>query len=243
VRLDARGPRIPGAGPIKLVAYLRVSTDRQAEEGLGLAVQETAIKSWTKANAHKIALWARDEGVSGTNGIDDREALPDALAAVRDGRAKGLVAYNLDRLARKLHTQEAILGHIWEAGGRIFTVEDGEVLEDDPEDPFRTAMRQMRGVFSQLERAMIIKRMKAGRRLKAERGGYAFGVPAFGYRAEGGELVPVPEEQLVLDRIRVLHDQQLSLRQIATVLTNEGHRTKRGGQWHPETLRLIVSRL
>jgi DNA invertase Pin-like site-specific DNA recombinase len=38
---------------VKLVAYLRVSTDRQAEEGLGLEVQEQAIRTWARANDHR----------------------------------------------------------------------------------------------------------------------------------------------------------------------------------------------
>ena len=40
---------------MKLVAYLRVSTDRQAEEGLGLDVQDRAIRRWARDNGHRIA--------------------------------------------------------------------------------------------------------------------------------------------------------------------------------------------
>ena len=40
---------------MKVIAYLRVSTDRQAEEGLGLEVQEQAIRAWARANAHRVA--------------------------------------------------------------------------------------------------------------------------------------------------------------------------------------------
>ncbi len=38
----------------------------------------------------------------------------------------------------------------------------------------RTAIRQMMGVFAQLERATIVRRMKDGRETKAQNGGYAF---------------------------------------------------------------------
>ena len=37
---------------------------------------------------------------------------------------------------------------IWRSGANAFTTDDGEVREDDPEDPMRTAIRQMRGVFA-----------------------------------------------------------------------------------------------
>lgn len=240
---------------MKLVAYLRVSTDRQAEEGLGLDVQEQAIRKWAKAQGHRVVGWYRDEGVSGSNGIEDRDALPDALEALRD--ADGLVVYSLDRLARTLTTQEGILGHIWDAEARVFSVTDGgEILEDDPDDPMRTAMRQMRGVFSQLERAMISKRMREGRRRKGEQGGFAYGSPPFGYRSKEGKLVKDPEEQKALDLMRSMREEGASLREIGRALEAEGFRPRQArrpgkrrqtgegssGKWHPKVIAEILHR-
>jgi hypothetical protein len=37
-----------------LVAYLRVPTDREAERGLGLEVQEQSIREWARQNKHRI---------------------------------------------------------------------------------------------------------------------------------------------------------------------------------------------
>ncbi len=227
---------------MKVAAYVRVSTEAQAREGLGLSVQRKAITAWAKANGHRIVLWAADEGVSGANGVEAREGLYAALVAVQEGQAAGLVSYNLDRVARALHVQEGILGQVWAAGGAVFTVEDGELREDDPDDPYRTAMRQMRGVFSQLERATIRKRMRDGRRLKAEQGGYAGGAPSLGFRAEGRALVPDDEEQAVLGRIVALRGQGASLRAICDALEAEGLRSKRGGRWQPTTVNRIIKR-
>jgi DNA invertase Pin-like site-specific DNA recombinase len=163
---------------------------------------------------------------------------------VKAGRAHGLIALNLDRLARKLEIQEAILATLWEAGGRVFTVEDdGEVPEDDPDQPMRTALRKIRGVIAELERAMIAKRMRDGRHLKREQGGYVGGNVPLGYRVEGHELVVDKEGQATLERIRNLRRSGASLREIAARLTEEGHRSKRGGDWHPATIGVIVRRL
>ena len=68
---------------MKVAAYLRVSTDRQAEEGLGLEVQEQTIRGWARQHGHRVVLWARDEGVSGSNGLDMREGLADAGVKAR----------------------------------------------------------------------------------------------------------------------------------------------------------------
>jgi hypothetical protein len=45
---------------------------------------------------HQLVAVLRDEGVGGSNGIETREALPEALALLKDGQAKGLVVYRLD---------------------------------------------------------------------------------------------------------------------------------------------------
>jgi len=67
---------------MKLAAYARVSTDRQAEDGVGLDVQERAIRKWARDNGHRIVMVARDEGVSGSTTLDARAGLHDTLVAV-----------------------------------------------------------------------------------------------------------------------------------------------------------------
>ncbi len=228
---------------MKLVAYLRVSTDRQAEEGFGLDVRDRAIRRWARDNDHRVVMTTRDEGVSGSNGVDVRVGLHEALAAVKDRAVGGLVVYRLDRLARKLTVQEATLSKVWDVGGAVFAVDLGEVPRDDPDDPIKTALRQMVGVFAQLERGMIAARLRSGRLLKAERGGYAgFGAPPYGTRAVAGELVVDTTEDRAVRRALALRASGASLRTIARALIDEGHRPKRSDRWHPETLRRMLER-
>lgn len=221
---------------MRLSAYLRVSTDLQADQGLGLQVQRQAIRAWAKANGHRIVHWFSDEGVSGTHDVEGRPALLDALASLERGESGGLVTYRLDRLARKLTVQEATLARVWSLGGTVFAVDLGEVPQDDPDDPMRTALRQMIGVFAQLDRGMIAARLRAGRRMKAASGGYAGGAPRFGQRAAGRSLVPDETELATADRIHDLAAAGHSSRQIADVLNAEGRRSKRGGAWSSATV-------
>lgn len=226
---------------MKLVGYVRVSTAGQVEDGQGLDIQEQAIRRWVRDNKHRLVSVIRDAGVSGTT--DEREGLTEALAAVRYNGADGLVVHTLDRLARSLTIQEAALQQVWSAGGRVFTVDQGEVLADDPEDPVRTFVRQVLGAVSQLEAGMIARRLRRGRQHKAEQGGYAYGGPPLGYRAESGELVEDPDEMVVVERIRELRDEGKSLRQIAEVLTGEGLRPKRAERWHPHMIKRVLDRV
>lgn len=228
---------------MKLVAYMRVSTDRQAEQGYGLDVQERAIRQCAKQLGVRLTAIYTDEGLSGTTEAVDRPGLAQALDDIANGRSQGLLVPRLDRLARSLSVQEAALAHVWRYGGRVFSCDTGEIQEDSPDDPMRTAMRQMMGVFSQLERSMITARMRAGRKMKAEAGGYAFGGPPLGFKAQDRALVPDPQEQATLARIQELRNEGKSLRAIAAILESEGHSPKRSARWHPQTLAQVVRRL
>ncbi|MGH9178221.1 MAG: hypothetical protein ACRD0N_06675 [Acidimicrobiales bacterium] len=88
--------------------------------------------------------------------------------------------------------------------------------------------------------------LEAGRQRKAAAGGYAYGAPPFGYRAERGQLVERLDESDALALITELHRTQLaagqtSVREIAAALTAAGHRPRRGTAWHPGVVARIVA--
>jgi DNA invertase Pin-like site-specific DNA recombinase len=229
-----------------VVGYLRVSTDRQAEHGHGLAVQRQAITRWARANGFRVSQFVADEGISGSNGLDSRVGLADALDLVRRRTAVGIVVYRLDRLARDLVLQETLLADVKRMGGRIFSTsaaESGYLGDDADDDPSRALIRQVLGAVSQYERSIIAMRTRAGRRRKADQGGFAYGSPPFGMRAEGGALVVDESEQSAIRRAVELHRDGASIRSIATALTAEGFQTKHGRTtWHPTTVARLLDR-
>ena len=226
-----------------LIAYLRVSTDVQAE-GLGLDVQKAAITEWARAHGHKIEAEFTDAGVSGSNGLDSRTGLAEAFAALRNGDAKGIVVYRLDRLAQDLIIQEQLLAEARQRGWRVFSTSTGEAayLQDDPGDPSRKMIRQVLGAVAEYERSMIALRLRSGRARKAQRGGFAYGAPPYGYAAVDGELVELAEEQATLSRIQRDHRYGKSLRAIAEALNADGVKPRRGRAWHPGVLARLMNR-
>ncbi|MDP8931146.1 MAG: recombinase family protein, partial [Actinomycetota bacterium] len=178
-----------------------MSTDRQGERGLELDVQDAAVRAYCRQHGHRIVAVCRDEGVSGSNGLQDRLGLAEALRLLRrdkpTGRrqADGLVVYRLDRLARDLIVQEHLLAEVWQADAEVLSTASGEAgLRDDPEDPSRRMIRQVLGAVAEYERAMTVLRLRRGRAHKAEQGGFAYGSPGFGWRSRDGVLVEDPED-------------------------------------------------
>lgn len=227
---------------MKVVGYVRVSTDAQVD-GLGLEVQERTVRAWCRTNKHRLVAVHRDEGVSGSNGVDGRVGLPVALAQVADGTAGAVVVARLDRLARDLVLQETLLAEVWRSGGEVLSCAGGEGdLRDDPDDPSRALIRQVLGAVSQYERSMITLRLRSGRARKAERGGYAHGSPPYGWRSDSGVLVEVQEEQEVLTAMRELAAAGLSVRAICQALNVSETPSKRGGRWHPTTVSRALAR-
>jgi len=225
---------------MKVVGYVRVSGRLQVEEGLGLEVQEEAIRSWCLTHDHELVAIQRDEGISGAKETVARPGLGAALLAVEEGQAEALVVYRLDRLARQLLIQETVISMLGKAGRSVLSVQEADI---DDGDPTRVLLRQVLGAISQYERAVIAARMAAGRAAKAARGGYAgFGSPAFGQRSIDKKLVADEAEQAAVTRILELRDEGLSLREIIARLDAEGIPAKRGGGWSPSTVSRVLAR-
>ena len=85
------------------IGYIRVSTEKQANEGVSLEAQEARIVSWCKANDYELVKVYVDAGISGKR-MDTRKELLAALASLKKGMA--LVSYSLSRLARS--TKDAL---------------------------------------------------------------------------------------------------------------------------------------
>jgi DNA invertase Pin-like site-specific DNA recombinase len=218
--------------PKKAIGYLRVSTTEQVE-GFGLAVQEEAVRGYCRQHDLRLVTIESDEGISGANGLDNRQGLARALAALEGGDADVLVVKRLDRLARDLLVQETVLERLTQHGKEVRSVDEADISSDDPT---RVLVRQVLGAIAQYEKGVIRGRMLAGKAAKCAAGGYTGGAPRFGTRAENRELAVDPDELATIDRATVLRQDGRSLRDIAQVLEAEGRPTKRGKRWHPATV-------
>ena len=99
------------------VAYLRVSTDEQAESGLGLDAQLSAVQAAADRLGVAIAAVHTDAGVSGAKGIESRPGLFSALAAVKRGDV--LLVAKRDRIARDMLLTMQVERELERKGARL----------------------------------------------------------------------------------------------------------------------------
>src|SRR5580700_2761934 len=90
----------PAAAPAAVI-YLRVSTARQAAEGIGLDAQEAKCRAHAERMGWPVVAVLRDEGVSGRDGVDDRPGLLATIDAVKANPGAVVVVYSVSRLARR----------------------------------------------------------------------------------------------------------------------------------------------
>ena len=224
---------------IKVAAYIRVSTDEQAEKGFSLQIQRERIAAQIAAKGWELYEVYEDGGQSG--GKLDRPRLNDMLADIKAGKIQAVVVYKLDRLSR---SQRDILKLIEDdfMGNDVELVSVMESL--DTSTPMGMAMIGIMGVFAQLERDTIRDRTSTGRKAKAKTGGYSGGGVPLGYATERDSKVIHLDIGKVdtVKRLFALHSHGYKLQEIADRLNAEGHTTKQGKKFQPMQVSRILNR-
>ena len=218
-------------------AYLRVSTQDQAESGAGLAAQLDACRRFAKSQDAELAAVFEDKGVSGAKGLEARPGLLDAIAALKKGDV--LVVAKRDRLGRDPIKVAMIESAVARKGARIVSTA-GEGTDGD--DPASVLMRRMIDAFAEYERLLIGARTKAALGAKKARGERTGSVP-YGYTlaADGVHLEAVPEEQEVIAVARRLHGAGQSLRAIARELERRGFVSRAGKAFLAEQVKRLLA--
>jgi len=219
------------------IGYLRVSTDSQADSGAGQAAQRQAIETFATTNGMTITGWFEDAGVSGAAAIEDRPGLVAALAGLRRGDV--LLVAKRDRLARDTFAAMTIERTVAKRKASVLSA-DGIGNGDGAADAF---LRSILDATAAFERSLIAGRTKAAMAAK-RRNGERVGQIPFGWSlGDDGHLVEVAAEQKVLTKIVACRSAGMSLREIASILTEAKVPTQSGrSAWSHNTIASILTR-
>lgn len=218
--------------------YVRVSTDRQATEGVSLEAQRDRAAAWCAAHGFELAGVFCDAGLSGKR-ADNRPELVRALDAVT--RARGvLVVYSLSRLARSTRDTLDIAERLERTGADLVSLSESI---DTTSAAGRMVFRML-AVLAEFERDLVAERTRCAMSAKRAKGERTSGRIPFGFSlaADGVHLVENPDEQTILARILELRRDGLSLRGIGAALAREGMKPRSGASWSPKVLRDICAR-
>jgi site-specific DNA recombinase len=222
----------------RTVAYLRVSTDKQADRGVSLDAQRAKATAYAELYDLELIEVIVDAGESAKT--LDRPGLQRALAMLKAGEAAALLVVKLDRLTRSVRDLGALVERYF-APGKAALLSVGEQI-DTRSAAGRLVLNVLASV-SQWEREAIGERTATAMQHKASVGEYTGGAAPYGYRlaADGEHIEEVPAEQAVIAAARVLRASGLSLRTVARELDRQGLRSRVGRIFGPEQVSGMVA--
>jgi DNA invertase Pin-like site-specific DNA recombinase len=231
-------PKVKPRAKPKAIASLRVSTDEQAESGLGLAAQDAACRACARRLGLDLAAVFSDEAASSVDPFDKRPELVKAIAELRRGDV--LVVAKRDRLGRDPLVVAMIEAAVARKGARIVSAA-GEGTETD--GPTDVLMRRIVDAFAEYERLIIKSRTRAALAVKKSRNERVGGVPyGFQLAPDGVALVLCAAEQEVLSLIREMRAGGSTLQAIAAALDGRGIHRRGGGSWDHGFISRLLSR-
>lgn len=221
-------------------AYIRVSTETQAEKGGGLDVQTKAIKEYAAAHNITLSRIFTDAGISGTK--ESRPAL-DELLMETIGAGDCIIVHNTSRLWRSIFAQATVMKAVTDAKANIVSIDepafDVYKFNSDPEN---FMISSMMGMLDQWERMVIARKLARGRATKASKGWKPAGICPYGYAYTADKKhVEVNEEEAAAVRLMFSEGQKgKTLSQIAAIVTGKGYPARRGGRWSAGSVQAIL---
>jgi DNA invertase Pin-like site-specific DNA recombinase len=205
---------------VNVIAYTRVSTDEQAESGLGLDAQRSTIAAAAAGKGWTVIAEYTDNGRSGKD--INRPALLDAMNYL-DANGGALVVAKLDRLSRSVLNFAQIAVRARRHGWAVVALD----VDVDTTTPTGELVANITASVAQWERRIISARTSEALQAK---------------KAAGCRLGrPVTLNAEIRTRIITDHAAGNSLAEIARTLNAENIPTARGGRWYPSTIKGVLA--
>lgn len=223
---------------MRLVGYIRVSTDEQAAHGVSLANQLSRLRGHAHLHNHELGEIYEDRGVSGRD--MRRLGVRAALAALERGDAEGLLVTHLDRLSRSLRDVLYLVDSHFGPGCAFSLLCIDNQL--DTSTPTGRMMVAVLATIAQWQREEDVERIKRALAHKKALGLRTGSVP-WGYRlaGDGRTLTPHEPELAVMLLALDMRRHGLTLRAIGDRLKERGLRNrKRSTTWNPKTIARII---
>lgn len=218
--------------------YVRVSTEKQADEGFSLDAQKQRLQAYCEAQGWHVCadhIYV-DAGISGKSTVG-RDSFNAMMQAAKGGEIKRIVALKLDRIARNTKDFLSIVDTLQGFGCDLVLIKESF----DTSTPQGKFFLTMSAAMAEFEASTITERVMSGKAQKATEGGYNGAACPLGYVYQDGQFV-IDESQAVTVRdIFGSFVNGQSMASIAAALNAGNVPTAKGGKWHTETIKTILS--
>jgi site-specific DNA recombinase len=216
--------------------YIRVSTDKQADEGYSLDAQRRRLEEYSSAMQWVLCgddFVYVDAGLSAKT--TDRPAFQRMIADAGAGKFQRVVSVALDRLARSTRDFLAVVDVLDRAGVAIVLLKQNF----DTGTPQGRFALTMFAALAELEAANISDRTMTGRIEKARQGGFNGAPVPFGYDYDGETFTPNGHAKTV-KRIFADYLAGGTINRIADNLNTAGIPTATKARWYASTVSYVL---
>jgi site-specific DNA recombinase len=228
----------------RVIIYLRVSTDEQAQHGYGLETQLELCTRYAELVGFTIIRVETDEGLSGTLYMKDRPGLLAAFTACTIGEADLILSYAQDRYSRETGVWVNLRDAAIKSRVKLWTVKENTDFAT-PESKF---MGEIHAVVASEDRRKTAERLFNGRKTRSKKDGLGGGQIPYGYlrhrEVQGLEIVTTVQiNQAAVPVIELVLSERANGRTyhgLAALLQQKNILTPRGNaEWKVSTIQAI----
>lgn len=180
----------------KAIAYIRVSTDKQSQDGTSLNRQREQVEKYASFLDTEVTI-LQDDGVSGFK--DNRPGYLKLIEKCQSGEVDTVIIPDLSRLSRKTSTILWFIEKIADKKG-INLISLKENI--DTSTPMGKAFITFSAMFNQLYRDEIAYKTKNAMAHKRDKGEYCGGIIPYGFKKSGKMLKPCEKERNIISKIK-----------------------------------------
>lgn len=218
---------------LDVVGYLRVSSQGQIVTD-GFPRQSEAILRLCEVKGFTLLREYREEGIPGKLDEESRPAFQQMVSDLLSNGCRTIVIEGMSRLAREYRTQEHLIIYLASKGLTLISADTGEdITAAMMGDPMRRALVQIQGIFSELDKNLLVAKLAKARQHKKELTGKGTGRHAYGEK---------PDERQTLEQIREWSYAGSSATKIAADLNSCGFKSRSGRPWRSSVISKILRR-
>jgi DNA invertase Pin-like site-specific DNA recombinase len=209
-------------------AYYRTSSQTNVgSEKDSLKRQEEAVRAYAHTHDITVVREFYDAAVSGADPVDSRPGFSEMIAYMLGNGARAVLVETANRFARDLIVQETGYKLLKDKGIELIAVDSPESFVSDT--PTAEFIRQVLGAVAQLEKAMLVSKLRGARDRQRRDKGRCEGNPAFG-------IIP----QAHITAAKTFRAKGASLRSISNQLAVKGYLSRTGTPYGASAIRSML---
>lgn len=222
----------------RAVAYVRVSTEQQVESGLSLASQRERLQAWaTMQGDVDLVDIIVDAGESARD--LDRPGVARVLDMVDSSDVDVVLVAKLDRLTRSTRDLDNLLDRMRKADVALVSLSENL----DTASATGRMMVGLLALLAQWEREIIAERTRDALQVRRSRSERFTNVPPTGFRFVDGRMVADARETELMDALRAMPTNAMSLRAVARKLAEAGFLSRTGKQLTAAQVSRLLARI